>query len=142
MPIDVRPAVPDDEDAVFALLVQLRDESIARSEPARALFRELLSSDRGSVLVAVEGDDVLGVITTSYNLAIRYGGAYAQIEELVVDERARGKQAGAALVRAAIAAARERGCAEIGLYAREANRPFYEKFGFTYAGPEMRQPLV
>jgi GNAT superfamily N-acetyltransferase len=83
----------------------------------------------------------LGVITWSINLALRYGGCYAQIEELVVDAAKRGTGAGAALVREAIARARAAGCAEIGLYALEHNRPFYEKLGFVYAGPELRQPL-
>jgi ribosomal protein S18 acetylase RimI-like enzyme len=45
------------------------------------------------------------------------------------------------LVRSAIDAARERGCREIGLYAREETRAFYEKLGFGYAGPELRMPL-
>jgi GNAT superfamily N-acetyltransferase len=81
------------------------------------------------------------MISVSFNLAIRYETAYAQIEELVVDAAARGKQAGAILVRAAIDEAKARGCNEIGLYPREETRPFYEKLGFVYAGVELRQPL-
>ena len=49
--------------------------------------------------------------------------------------------AGAALVCASIDAARAHGCREIGLYSREHTRAFYEKLGFSYAGPELRQPL-
>ena len=40
--------------------------------------------------------------------------------------------------------ARERGCAEVGLYITHrhaANRPFYEKFGFGDVGVEVRQRL-
>ena len=51
------------------------------------------------------------------------------------------KNVGAALVNAAIDAARARGCQEIGLYSRETTRAFYEKLGFRYAGPEVRLPL-
>ena len=39
---------------------------------------------------------------------------------------------------------RERGCAEMGLYlvaSTEHNQAFYEKFGFTRVGSEMRQSL-
>ncbi|ETX06235.1 MAG: hypothetical protein ETSY2_18380, partial [Candidatus Entotheonella gemina] len=58
-----------------------------------------------------------------------------------VDSKGRGRGTGALLVNAAIAEARQRGCMEIGLYAREHNVPFYEKLGFVYTGPEMRQSL-
>ena len=139
--IRVRPATPQDETAVFRLLPQLLGDRIADSGPARAVFRELTDSERGAVLVADEGGAVLGVISVSYNPAMRYGGLYAQVEELVIDEASRGKQLGATLVKAIIAAARERGCKEIGLYPLEGNRPFYEKFGFKYVGEELRQPL-
>lgn len=142
MPVTVRPAVTADEADAFRLLAQLFGEERPVTEDQRALFRELCASERGAILVAVEDGVVLGVITFSYNLAIRYGGIYSQIEELVVDEAARGKQVGAALVLACIATSREHGCKEIGLYPREGNRPFYEKYGFTYAGVELRQPLV
>jgi ribosomal protein S18 acetylase RimI-like enzyme len=101
----------------------------------------MLASDRGAVLVAFEDDVVHGVITFSCNLAVRFDTSYAQIEELVVDEAARGKDAGAALVRAAMRDATARGCEEMGLYPRETTRGFYEGLGFEYVGVELRQPL-
>jgi GNAT superfamily N-acetyltransferase len=101
----------------------------------------MIASDRLRVLVAEDDAGVIGMISFSLDLALRYAGEYAQIEELIVDPRGRGHKLGALLVRAAIAAARERGCREIGLYAREETRAFYEKIGFQYAGPELRLPL-
>ena len=83
----------------------------------------------------------MGTITLSFNLALRYGGEYAQIEELILDESQRGKGTGALLVNTAIGAARERGCREMGLYAMEHTRAFYEKLGFQYTGPELRMEL-
>ena len=97
------------------------------------------------MLVADEGGTLLGVATVSYNLAIRYAGEYAQLEELIVDPAARGKNVGGRLVETAVERARRRGCAEFGLYlldATEHNRPFYEKYGFEHIGSEMRQPLA
>jgi GNAT superfamily N-acetyltransferase len=41
--------------------------------------------------------------------------------------------------------ARSRGCADYGLYlveTTEHNRPFYEKYGFSAVGTEMRQRLI
>jgi len=139
--IEVRPAAGGDVPRILELLSQLFERDIA-AEPARATaLRRMLDSDRGAVLVAAEGDVVLGVITYSVNLAVRFDTAYAQIEELVVDDAARGRKAGAALVRAAMDDARQRGCEEMGLYPREATRGFYEGLGFEYVGVELRQRL-
>ena len=99
--------------------------------------RDLVTSTRGSVIVFEVDGDVLGVITSSYVSAIRYGGDYARLEELIVDDKARGTGAGMALLKAAIAEARRRGCNLVTLYSREHTRAFYEKAGFRYAGPEL-----
>ena len=139
--IDVRPAVEADVARILELLSQLFERDLT-DEPARAAsLRRMLESDRGAVLVACEDDVVHGVITFSCNLAVRLDEAYAQIEELVVDAAARGKQVGAALVRAALTEARARGCEEMGLYPRDTTRGFYEGLGFEYVGVELRQRL-
>ncbi len=109
------------------------------------IFDALLSGERGEILVADDEGPLLGVATVSYNLAIRYRGEYCQLEELIVDPAARGKNVGGLLVQESVARARARGCAEFGLYlveATEGNRPFYEKYGFRVVGSEMRQPLA
>lgn len=145
MPIVIRDARPDDEARVLDLLGQLFQlldgELTADGAPAASFRRMLANPERGRVLVADEDGAVLGVISFSYNLAIRFPHAYAQIEELVVDEAARGKQAGALLVKACIERARADGCNEMGLYPREETRAFYEKLGFRYVGVELRQAL-
>jgi ribosomal protein S18 acetylase RimI-like enzyme len=134
-----------DESRVFTLLTALMEGELVAGSPieqsstARATFRDLLTSDRGSVIVFEVDGEVLGVVTCSYVTAIRYGGNYARMEELVVDERARGTGAGIMLVKAAIAEARRRGCELITLYAREHTRAFYEKAGFRYIGPELHR---
>ena len=139
--IDVRPATEADVPRILELLSQLFERDVT-DETARATsLRRMLDSDRGAVLVAVAADAVLGVITFSCNLGVRFDTAYAQIEELVVDDAARGKKAGAALVRSAMEEARAHGCEEMGLYPRETTRGFYEGLGFQYVGVELRQRL-
>jgi ribosomal protein S18 acetylase RimI-like enzyme len=139
--VSTRSAERDDEHRILELLGQLFERDLS-NEPARAAaFRRMLASERGFVIVAEEAGAILGVISISVNLAIRFDFAYAQIEELVVDSAARGKQAGAILVRAALEEARRRGCDEMGLYPREETRAFYEKLGFAYVGVELRQRL-
>jgi GNAT superfamily N-acetyltransferase len=141
----VRYGTPADESKVFTLLTALMegeligDSPIEQSSAARATFRDLLTSDRGSVIVFEVDGEVLGVVTCSYVPAIRYGGHYARMEELIVDDSARGTGAGKILVNAAIAEARRRGCGLITLYAREHTRAFYEKAGFRYIGPELHR---
>lgn len=136
-----RPARVHDEHRVLALLEQLFGGRTPDPAATGGSFRRLLDSERGAVIVAEEDGQVLGVISLSFNLAMRFETAYAQIEELVVDGAARGKKVGALLLRAALTEARRRGCNEMGLYPREETRAFYEKFGFRYVGVELRRSL-
>lgn len=135
-----RKATAEDEARAIELLAQLFEDP-REANVTSGSFLRMLDSERGTVIVAEEDGAVLGLISMSFNLAIRYEVGYAQIEEVVVDAAARGKQAGAILVRAAIDEATRRGCNEIGLYPRETTRAFYEKLGFAYVGVELRQPL-
>jgi GNAT superfamily N-acetyltransferase len=141
----VRPGTLADESAVFALLPALAEAElvagipIQQSSVARAVYRDLVTSARGSILVFEVDGEVLGVVTSSYVSAIRYGGDYARLEELIVDDKARGTGAGMALLQAAVAEARRRGCHLVTLYSRETTRAFYEKVGFRYAGPELHR---
>jgi predicted N-acetyltransferase YhbS len=136
-----------DEPKIFALLAALMegelvgDTPIEQSSAARNVFHDLLMSERGSVIVFEIDGEVLGVVTSSYVPAIRYGGIYARMEELIVDDKARGTGAGMMLVKAAIEEAKRRGCSLITLYAREHTRAFYEKAGFRYIGPELHRAV-
>jgi GNAT superfamily N-acetyltransferase len=142
MTMAVRPARLEDTPGAIALLKQLMSGPRDWDAVARALGQVLADGRLGSVHVAGEDSRLLGVITQSYVYAVRFGGWYSQIEELVVDAAARGKGAGAALVQASIAEARRRGCAEIGLWALPHNVPFYESQGFKLTGgPYLSQRL-
>ena len=108
------------------------------------IFNDLISNKRGSLLIAEEEGKVLGMVSISFNLALRYNGEYCQLEELVVHKEARGKNVGGLLVEEALKLAKNRGCKEFGLYLLEStkhNHSFYEKYGFRKIGEEMRQSL-
>ena len=145
MTISVRTAEVADMDRCMELLLALKKAPADTSvHDERAIFKRLLSQERGEVFVAVDGDMILGMATVSYNLAMRYKGEYCQLEELIVDPAARGKNAGGLLVQHTVDNARQRGCAEYGLYLverTEHNRPFYERYGMVVVGTEMRQRL-
>ena len=107
-------------------------------------FRDLISNERRSLVIAEESGKILGMASISFNLALRYNGEYCQLEELIVDQNARGKNVGGLLVEETIRLAKIRGCKEFGLYLLEStkhNQTFYEKYGFIKVGEEMRQPL-
>lgn len=145
MTLSLRPAAADDRARCLELLGLLGGPN-GRPPVAGAgdVFDRLLDRARGEIWVAEKDGAVIGFAAQSFNLAMRYGGDYAQLEELIVDPGARGLNAGAKLVEAAIAGARARGCAEFGLYLvawTERNRPFYEKFGLEVVGSEMRMRL-
>ena len=145
MSVTVRTATAADQPRCMALLGMLGEATGGSYHPgAPRAFDSLLDEARGQVLVADEDGTLLGMATVSYNVAMRYGGEYCQLEELIVDPEARGKNVGGLLVEATVRVAKQRGCAEYGLYlvaTTESNRPFYEKYGFEVVGSEMRQRL-
>ena len=145
MPVTIRPALRSDKNACLELLGKLAEATEgAIDKRAGEVFDTLLDGSRGQVLLAEESTQVLGLAAVSFNLAMRYGGEYCQLEELVVDPAARGKNVGGLLVEASLKLARDRGCAEYGLYlvaTTEKNLPFYQKYGFERVGSELRQRL-
>ena len=145
MSVTIRQAEAADRTRCLELLQDLSAATGGVMDPAAGrVFERLLDGERGRVLVAEEDGALLGLASISFNLAMRYGGEYCQLEELIVDPGARGKNVGGLLVAATLERARERGCVEYGLYlvpATEQNWPFYRKYGFEKAGTELRQRL-
>ena len=145
MTVIVRLAKSEDQNRCLELLDVLAKVT---SDPHEIFdsetFKNLISNERGSLVVAEENGDVLGMASISFNIALRYNGEYCQLEELVVDQDVRGKNVGGLLIEETIKLAKKRGCKEYGLYILEStkhNQGFYEKYGFVKVGEEMRQPL-
>ena len=145
MSVTIRTATESDQHHCMALLQSLMDFTGGTADENAVLtYQSLLSGERGEILVAQEDEQILGMASVSYNLAMRYGGEYCQLEELIVDPNGRGKNIGGQLMEKVVENAKARGCAEFGLYlveSTEQNQPFYEKFGFVRVGSEMRQIL-
>lgn len=146
MTIELRDATAQDKARCLELLAELRSAtSSSENVPVEDSFENLLNKSRGQIVIAEEDSVILGMATVSYNVALRYGGEYCQLEELIVTPEARGRKLGGLLVQTVVDNARARGCAEMGLYLLETtehNRPFYEKYGFQAIGTEMRQRLA
>jgi ribosomal protein S18 acetylase RimI-like enzyme len=116
-------------EAFVTLVPQL---SKSNPPPSLAEVEAMLSSDAITQFVARDDDGrIMGVATLAM---FRIPTAWrAWIEDVIVDESARGQGAGEALTRAMIDTAREHGCATIELTSRpsrEAANRLYLKLGF------------
>ena len=145
MTLTVRNARQNDSQRCMELLQSLASFTGGSTDPlAPEIFDQLLNNTRGEIFVAEGGGRILGMASVSYNLAMRYGGEYCQLEELIVDPAGRGQNIGGRLVEKTVEQAKLRGCAEYFLYlvaTTEQNLPFYEKYGFKKVGSELRQSL-
>lgn len=106
-----------------------------RTEPddgsIESTARRLLADPNAEFLLA--GTPAAGVCQLRYRLSIWTGVEDRCLEDLFVEDSARGSGFGRALVEAALERARERGCARIELDTGEANAPalaLYRSFGF------------
>lgn len=125
--------VTPDVVAAFARLVP----QLSRSSPPpdEAALTELVEAPGTVVLLARDGGvggPVVGSLTlVTFRIPT---GVRAWIEDVVVDAQARGRGVGEALNRAAVDAARARGCKTVDLTSRpsrEAANRLYQRLGFT-----------
>ena len=124
----LRDVVDEDLPAINRLLAQL-----SRSAPpldAQAV-RRIATRDGNSLLVAREAGQIVGMLTlVTFPIPT---GLRAWIEDVVVDESARGQGVGAALSWAAVRLARAAGARTIDLTSRpsrEAANRLYQRLGF------------
>ena len=145
MSVNVRLGKLEDQIRCSELLYVLTEATSVQNEIFDSdTFIKLISNERGSLVIAEENGIILGMASVSFNLALRYNGEYCQLEELVVDQDARGKNVGGLLIQEALRLAKNRGCKEAGLYVLDStkhNQTFYEKYGFVKIGEEMRKSL-
>jgi ribosomal protein S18 acetylase RimI-like enzyme len=113
-----------------------------RLTPIGSPLAQLLCGDRSTVLIAEKNVESLIFIIIIFVLELRYPVDSAQIEELTVDSRARGRKLCVSLTNDTINAARSENCREIDLYAREQNQPFYEGLEFEYTRPKLQLKLL
>jgi GNAT superfamily N-acetyltransferase len=142
--MEIRPATLGDESQIIDLLKQFPPEEISLDwKDAAWTFRQVIKNpDLGSILVAEENGEILGVISISYPTAIRCGGIYSCIEEFIVSEKARGKGIGGQLVEAIIAAATARGCYEIQINnPSPLGYPVYLRHGLKDIGRHLKMKL-
>ena len=127
--VEVLHEVTDEVVEAFARLVpQL---SATTAPPDRAALNSIISSPAATVLVARSGTKIVGSLTLiMFSIPT---GLRARIEDVVVDESARGQGIGEALSLEALSIARAAGARNVDLTtrpSRQAAGRLYEKIGF------------
>jgi ribosomal protein S18 acetylase RimI-like enzyme len=114
-------------EGVARLLPQLS----STSPPSATELAEIVDSPATSLLVARDGEAILGTLTLAvFRIPT---GVRAWIEDVVVDESARGRGIGEALTLRAVELAREAGARSVELTSRptrEAANRLYRRLGF------------
>ncbi|MEU7875264.1 GNAT family N-acetyltransferase [Dactylosporangium sp. NPDC049140] len=127
--IEVVREVTDEVVAAFGRLLPQLSRSAAALDAAA--LRAVAGAAGNHVLLARVGGGIVGTLTLVV-FAIPTG-TRAWIEDVVVDEAARGHGVGAALTQAAVRVAREHGARTVDLTSRpsrEAANRLYERLGF------------
>ena len=127
--IEIASTVTDELVSAFERLIpQLSSSS---PPPTREHLEQIVGSDSCSLLIARDGQQIVGSLTlVVFPIPT---GARAWIEDVVVDSTARGKGVGEALNREALRIAKERGAVTVDLTSRpsrEAANRLYQRIGF------------
>jgi GNAT superfamily N-acetyltransferase len=131
MSVLIRPASPADAAALHAFAAALALDRPPEREAHERALREALADERSLVLVALNGDGLAGSLVAGLLPMRLYGARLAFLQELYVDETARGAGVGRALIDAFDAWARAHGAAVEALgTSRPAAIAFYERLGF------------
>ncbi|WP_430783747.1 GNAT family N-acetyltransferase [Actinoplanes sp. G11-F43] len=100
-----------------------------------AAFEAIDADDRNELIVAVDGDEVIGTCQLTFIPGLSRGGAERMLIEAVrISSARRGQGLGGALIRWTVDRARERGCAMAQLTTdkrRTGAHRFYAALGFT-----------
>jgi ribosomal protein S18 acetylase RimI-like enzyme len=126
-------------------LTQVTDEMVAACQrlipqlsgyppPTRAELEDLVASDASILLIARHPDENGPIVGAMVLVLYRVlTGLHGYIEDVIVDESARGLGIGEALMRASLRIAQEAGAINVGLTShprREAANHLYQKLGF------------
>lgn len=130
--IEVVPAEQVTDELVAAFVALIPQLSSSSPPPSADDLAAIIANPHSVLFVATDADRIVGSLTLAlYRIPT---GVKAWIEDVVVDDAARGKGVGEALNRAAIDEARRRGAKNVSLTSRssrEAANRLYQRLGFV-----------
>ena len=135
----LRVAPPGEAEEVARLLAAFRS-FYGAAEPTEeemlGVVRRLIGTPDAEYLLA--GDPAAGVAQVRYRLSVWTGAEDCWVEDVFVEEEARGQGLGRRLIEGCVARARHRGCKRIQLDANERNEgaiALYRSLGFESGSP-------
>jgi len=131
MTVEVRAASEVDDELVTGFGVLIPQLSSSSPPPTAQELREIVAAPDSVLFLARVDGRLAGSLTLAFYRIPT--GLKAWIEDVVVDESARGQGVGEALNRAAIEEARRRGAKNVSLTSRasrEAANRLYQRLGF------------
>jgi len=139
--IQVRKAGVDSLDAALHLLQRfsLEEGFHTAAEEMRSSLHTMITYPNSAVFLAWHGTEALGVATVTMSVGIEYGRS-AEIEDLYVLPRARGRGVATELIEAVCAWCRQEGCTAVLVTvtpegeARHDLIEFYGRRGFANTG--------
>lgn len=138
--ITIRPIEIDDDDkGLFDVLSQLTSAPRLPHEHFQRLVEQQRRENVRQTLVALdEQGQIIGTGSAMIELKfIRQGLPCGHIEDIVVDEKARGTHVGQRLISQLVDFCKSRQCYKVILDCFETNIPFYEKCGFATQATQM-----
>jgi N-acetylglutamate synthase-like GNAT family acetyltransferase len=143
----IRDATSEDLPALVRLLGQLNETpSPAPTERHVAAYAAVAADPRQRLLVVEHEGGVVGTAAMIMVPNLGHNGTpYALVENVVVDESARGQGHGELLMRHIIDEARGSGCYKVVLTSRKHRRDahrFYERLGFDPTSEGFRYTLI
>ena len=143
----IRDAIAEDLPALVRLLGQLNETpSLAPTERHVAAFAAVSADSRQRLLVIQHDGAVIGTAAMVVVPNLGHNGTpYALVENVVVDEVARGHHHGEELMQYIIEAARTASCYKVVLTSRKHRKDahrFYERLGFEATSEGFRYTLI
>ncbi len=139
----VRRATAADADVIARLLSQLGYPTDSADVPVR--LDRLTGNDRAAVLLAQQGNEVVGLATVHLLSVLNRRSDVAWLTALVVDEAVRGTGVGRTLIEAAEDFAKESGCERLSVTTHEDRadaRAFYPRMGLEATGRRFSKTLA
>ena len=137
--ISFRNIIESDIEEVSILLNQLKEMDLSSINYSNAWKNFTLNSSSNSIVGILE-DKVVAYGSIVVENKIR-GEVAGHIEDVVVDERARGKMLGVKLIKELIKIGKSKGCYRITLFCNKKLIQFYERNGFEVNNVVMKKYL-
>jgi glucosamine-phosphate N-acetyltransferase len=137
--IKTKPVKIQDYQKIIDMLQSISD-FIPRDVDLNDVWEAFISQDNLNGFSFFLDNELVGYGSVFYEIKIR-GGKAGHIEDIVVNENARGNKIGQFIIDYLVKEALKNNCYKVSLSCKENNIGFYEKCGFVQNGITMQRKL-